>query len=256
MSKPGGEFSPPLCSDPKESKMVMNKAALYKISYGIYIVASKKGKRLNGQIANTVFQVTSEPMQVVISINKQNLTHEFISESGVFSVSVLSVDTPMAQIGKFGFKSGRDIDKFEGTNYRIGSTGAPIVLDNAVAYIECKVVDSIDVGTHTLFIGEVVDGDVLSDKEPMTYAYYHMVKKGKSPKTAPTYISEEPVGAAEKEGKKMAKYRCTICGYIYDPEVGDPDSGIEPGTPFEEIPDDWTCPICGATKDDFEKIED
>ncbi len=86
MSKPGGEFSPPLCSDPKESKMVMNKAALYKINYGIYIVASKKGKRLNGQIANTVFQVTSEPMQVVISINKQNLTHEFISESGVFSV--------------------------------------------------------------------------------------------------------------------------------------------------------------------------
>ncbi len=232
----------------------MNKAALYKISYGMYVVASKKGEKFNAQIANTVFQVTSDPMQVAISINKTNLTHEFIAGSGVFTVSVLSTETPMTQIGKFGFRSGRDIDKFEGTNYKIGVTGAPIVTDNALAFIECKVVKSIDVGTHTIFIGEVVDADVLTQGEPMTYAYYHLVKKGKSTKTAPTYIEDKQV--TKKEARKMAKYRCTICGYIYDPEVGDPDSGIEPGTPFEELPDDWTCPICGASKEDFEKVED
>ncbi len=236
--------------------MVMNLKALYKISYGVYIVASKKGDKFNGQIANTVFQVTSEPPQIAISINKSNLTHEFIESSGVFTVSVLSTETPMTQIGKFGFKSGRDIDKFESTNYKVGKTGAPIVLDNALAYLECEVVKSLDTGTHTIFVGRIVDADVLSDGEPMTYAYYHQIKKGKSPKTAPTYIADGEGTRTKKESKKMAKYRCQICGYIYDPEEGDPDSGIKPGTPFEELPDDWVCPICGAGKEDFEKVED
>ncbi len=234
----------------------MNLRALYKISYGVYIVASEKEGKFNGQIANTVFQVTSDPPQVAISINKSNLTHEFISSSGKFTVSVLSTEAPMKLIGKFGFKSGREIDKFEATNYKVGVTGAPIVLENAIAYLECEVVGSFDVGTHTIFIGKVVDADVIGEGEPMTYAYYHLIKKGKSPKTAPTYIADEGTGKIEKEKKVMAKYRCTICGYIYDPEQGDPDSGIEPGTPFEALPDDWVCPICGATKEDFEKVEE
>src|SRR4030065_680065 len=117
----------------------MDLKALYKLGYGVYIVTSKKDSRLNGQIANTLFQVTSEPPTVAVSINKNNLTHEFIKESKVFAASVLCQDTPLNFIGRFGFKSGRDTDKFEGVNYKIGETGAPIVLDNAVSYLEARV---------------------------------------------------------------------------------------------------------------------
>jgi len=229
----------------------MNPKALHKISYGLYIVASRKEDSINGQICNTVFQVTSEPAKIVISINKLNFTHEFIQESNVFTVSILSKDTPLKFIGHFGFKSGRDTDKFKGINYKLGRTGAPIVLDNAVAYLEAGVTNEVDAGTHTIFIGKVVDAEILTDEEPMTYAYYHIIKRWATPKTAPTYIK----GEKQKEGERTTKYRCTVCGYIYDPEKGDPESGIKPGTPFEELPDDWVCPICGATKDQFEKVE-
>ncbi|MCX5749700.1 MAG: flavin reductase family protein [Candidatus Saganbacteria bacterium] len=169
----------------------MDTSALRKLSYGMYVVCSTKDGNINGQIADTVFQVTSEPVQIAVCINKQNLTHEFISSSGIFSVSVLSQETPMIFIGKFGFKSGRDTDKFKDTKYETGTSKVPIVLDFAVASLEGKVVKSLDVGTHTLFIGEITDSRVLSDKEPMTYSYYHEYLKGKSPKTAPTYISAE-----------------------------------------------------------------
>jgi len=227
----------------------MNPKALYKLGYGLYVVSSKKGDRLNGQIANTVFQITSEPPTIAVSINKSNLTHEFIKESKAFTTSILSQDTPLSFIGHFGFKSGRDIDKLEGINYKIGETQAPIVTDNTLAYLEVSVTQEVDVGTHTIFIGELVGADVIKEGEPMTYTYYHQVKRGTTPKAAPSYIAEK------KEAPKMAKYRCTVCGYIYDPELGDPDGGIKPGTPFEEIPDGWVCPVCGAAKSQFEKIE-
>ena len=227
----------------------MNLTALYKLGYGMYVIGSRKGDKLNGQIANTVFQITSEPPTVAVSINKKNLTHEFIEESKVFSATVLCQDTPLSFIGHFGFKSGREIDKFEGINYKLGETKAPVVLDNAVSYLEARVVKEMDVGTHTIFIGEVVAADVLSDKVCMTYDFYHHVKRGTTPKTAPSYIGKkEPVPA-------MVKYQCKVCGYIYDPELGDPDGGIKPGTPFEEIPDSWVCPICGAAKSEFGRIE-
>jgi len=227
----------------------VNPKALYKLGYGLYVVCSRKGKKLNGQIANTVFQITSEPPTIAVSINKDNLTHEFIKESKVLTVSVISQDTPLSFIGHFGFKSGRDIDKLEGISYKTGETQAPVVTDNALAYLEARVIQEVDVGTHTIFIGELVEAEVLKEGEPMTYAYYHQVKRGTTPKTAPSYI------AAKKEALKAAKYKCTVCGYIYDPELGDPDGGIEPGTPFEEIPDDWVCPVCGAAKDKFERME-
>ena len=169
----------------------MNVKALWKLGYGIYVVTSKKGSRLNGQIANTVFQVTSEPPTVAVSINKNNLTHEFIKESQVFAASVLCQDTPLTFIGRFGFKSGRDTDKFEGINYKMGETGAPIVIDNVVSYLEAKVVKEMDVGTHTIFVGEVVNADIVSDKACMTYEYYHQIKGGKTPKAAATYIEEK-----------------------------------------------------------------
>ena len=228
----------------------MNLKAVQKICYGLYIISSRKGDRLNGQIANTAFQITSDPPTIAISINKQNLTHEYIQESKVFAVSILSKDAPMTLIGNFGFKTGRDIDKFKEVQYKAGTTGSPIVLDYTIGYLECEVLSSTDVGTHTVFIGKIVDCETLSDAEPMTYAYYHQVKGGKSPKTAPTYIKEE-----ESKEKIVAagKYRCKVCGYVYDPANGDPDSSIKPGTPFEELPDDWSCPICSAPKSEFEK---
>ncbi|GAI21343.1 unnamed protein product, partial [marine sediment metagenome] len=227
-----------------------NVKALYKLGYGLYVVSSRKGDRLNGQIANTVFQITSEPPTIAVSINKNNLTHAFIKESKVLAASVLSQDTPLSFIGHFGFKSGRDIDKLEGISYKIGETQAPVVTDNTLAYLEARVIQEVDVGTHTIFVGELAGADVIKEGEPMTYAYYHQVKRGTTPKTAPSYIEEK------KEVKpKMAKYECTVCGYIYDSELGDPDGDIEPGTPFEEIPADWVCPVCGAAKDEFERIE-
>jgi flavin reductase (DIM6/NTAB) family NADH-FMN oxidoreductase RutF/rubredoxin len=228
----------------------MNLKALYKLGYGLYVVSSIKGSRRNGQIANTVFQISSEPPTIAVSINKNNLTHQFIKESKVLAVSVLSQDTPLSFIGRFGFKSGRDIDKLESINYKIGETGAPVVIDNTLAYLEAKVNKEVDVGTHTIFIGELVGAEVIKEGEPMTYAYYHQVKRGTTPKTAPSYIEEK-----KEKVVKMAKYKCKVCGYIYDPELGDPDGGIKPGTPFEKIPDDWVCPVCGAPKSEFERIE-
>ena len=230
----------------------MNLKTLHKISYGFYIVSSKKDGKFNGQIANTVFQLTAEPPTIGVCINKNNLTHEYIQESKVFTVSILSTQATMKFIGLFGFKCGRDIDKFKEIDYKIGKTGAPIVLNNTIGYLECEVTGSMDAGTHTLFVGKLMDAEIINDKEPMTYEYYHKALKGRAPKTATTYIKEENQKSTKKESK-MTKYKCTVCGYIYDPEKGDPDSDIKPGTPFEELPDDWVCPVCGVGKDKFEK---
>jgi len=227
----------------------MNKEAFRKISYGLYLVSSVKDGKFNGQIANSMFQVTSEPSTIAVSINKENLTHAYIQASRVFSVSILSEEAPMTFIGQFGFKSGRDVDKFKNVQYRVGKTGAPIVLDNAVAYLEVKLVQELECGSHTIFVGEVIDYDNLGNDTPMTYAYYHTVRKGKSPKTAPTYQQEEPKAAAAT----AASYVCSICGYVYDPAAGDPEHGVPAGTPFEDLPADWTCPVCGADKSQFER---
>lgn len=225
----------------------MDEKALYKLSYGVYVVTSKKGDRMNGQIANTAIQITSAPVTVSVSINKNNLTHEYIKDSRTFAVSVVGQDAPLSLIGQFGFKSGRDVDKFEGINYKLTPNGLPYVTEHTVSYIEVKVQQEVDAGTHTLFIGEPVGGEVLNDSPPMTYAYYHEVKKGSAPKNAPVYVPKQ------EETPAQEKYVCSICGYIYDPELGDPEAGIAPGTPFADLPEDWTCPVCGATKANFEK---
>ena len=234
----------------------MDNQALRDISYGLYLVTSVSGEKVNGQIANTVFQVCSETPKIAISINKDNLTHDYIKKSGVVAVSVLEEDTPMTFIGNFGFKSGKDIDKFSTVKYKKGKTGAPIVSDNTLSYIEGKVVDSADVGSHTLFVVEVVDAKVVKEGVPMTYDYYHTVKKGKSPKNAPTYVDEKEAGKEQekpvKEEMKMERYVCTVCGYVYDPAAGDSEGNIAAGMAFKDLPDDWTCPICGAGKDEFE----
>jgi flavin reductase (DIM6/NTAB) family NADH-FMN oxidoreductase RutF len=156
----------------------MNLGALRNIGYGMYIIGARKGDRLNAQIANTLFQITSEPPTVAVSINKGNLTHEFIKESRAFSASILAEDTPLTFIGRFGFKSGR-------------VTGSPVVLDNVTACLEIKVSQEVDLGTHTIFIGAITAADVISDKASMSYAYYHQVKRGTTPKAAPSYVAQK-----------------------------------------------------------------
>jgi flavin reductase (DIM6/NTAB) family NADH-FMN oxidoreductase RutF/rubredoxin len=229
----------------------MNPIALYKISYGLYIVSSKSGDKLNGQIANAINQVTAIPEQVAIALSKANLTHDYVLESKVFSASILSQATPMAFIGRFGFKSGREIDKFKDMEYRFGKTGAPILLNYAVGFLEAELVKTLDVGTHTIMVGKIIDADLLNNDEPMTYAYYHWVKGGKSPKNAPTFQPHKDSAAVDTS---RVKYQCQVCGYIYDPDLGDPEHGVGPHTSFDELPTDWVCPVCGSTKDQFDRL--
>ena len=232
--------------------------SLYKLSYPMCIICSKKGGRFDGCIVNTVSQIVPEPPMIAVSVNNECLTHEYITESRVFTVSILAESTPLEFIGKWGFKTGRDIDKFEQVRYKTGRTGVPIVLDNAASFIEAEVIEAIDAKTHTLFIGRITACETIDEsKIPMTYTYYRDVKGGKTPRTAATYIATKKSKETLKQGtKNMKKYKCLMCGYVYDPAVGDPDNDIKPGTAFEDIPDDWVCPDCGVGKDEFEPIED
>ncbi|HWJ02935.1 MAG TPA: flavin reductase [Verrucomicrobiae bacterium] len=150
------------------------KPALFKISYGLYIITSVNGEKINGQCANTAFQITSEPPRIAIGINKNNYTHEFIQASGVVGVNILG-QQGHDLVRNFGYRSGRDGDKFAGIAFRKGTTGVPI-LAGAIGYIEGKVIDSMDCGTHTLFLLDVVDGDLQVDGEPMTYEYFRKTK--------------------------------------------------------------------------------
>jgi ferric-chelate reductase [NAD(P)H] len=166
----------------------MDLKTLHKISYGMYIVSSYKEDKLNGQIANTVFQITSEPPSVAVSINKENLTHEYIKFSKVFSVCILSQNAPLPFIGNFGFKSGREVDKFKDIIYKVGQTGSPIILDNITAYIEAEVLQEINAVTHTVFLSKILTAEILNEDPCMTYEYYQQVKRGITPRTAPSYI--------------------------------------------------------------------
>jgi flavin reductase (DIM6/NTAB) family NADH-FMN oxidoreductase RutF/rubredoxin len=234
--------------------------AFWNITYGLYIVTCCCEEGLNGQISNTVMQITDQPPQITVCINKKELTHDYIIKSGHFGVSVLEQDTPMKLIGLFGFKSGRDIDKLSQVEYKAAPNGCPLVTRNAIAIFEAEVVETVDAGSHTLFIGKVNFSEVIKQAEPLTYAYYHKVLKGKSPEFSPVsklasdnkqVEQDKKRDDSEKRSSKMKKYVCNVCGYVYDPEKGDPDGGIKPGTAFEDIPDDWVCPICGVGKDEF-----
>ncbi len=163
------------------------------LSYGLYIVTSRDGDRLNGQIVNTVIQVTSDPARVAVIINKKNLTHEYISKSKVFAASVLEESAPMTFFGPFGFRSGRDIDKLSKVEFKEGVTGCPLVTEHALSVLEAKVIDQIDLGTHTVFIGDAVNAELLKEGRPLTYRYYHEHLKGKPSKNAPTYNATDKI---------------------------------------------------------------
>ena len=165
----------------------MDKKAFYKITYGLYIVTTSTGGKDSGCVVNTLAQVTSEPARVSVAINKDNYTSQQIQKSGSFAAVVLAQDADIRLIGTFGFRSSRDTDKFAGLETQRDQNGNPYVTQNIAARFACRLIDTLDVGTHLLMIGDVEDAEVLSDTEPMAYSYYHKVKKGTTPKNAPSY---------------------------------------------------------------------
>lgn len=167
----------------------MDPRILWKLSYGVYAVCGQKDGVNFGCIANSAMQVTAEPASIAVSINHDNFTHGCLAATGRFALCILPESYPPLAIGKLGFYSGRDTDKFAGLEYET-SDGLPI-LKGACGYLICQVRQTLNAGTHTIFLAEVVDGALQSDAPPMTYAYYHDVIKGKSPKNAPTYRGQE-----------------------------------------------------------------
>jgi len=222
----------------------INIEAFFKISYGLYVVSSGSNNKMNGFISNAVFQVTAEPAQFAVCSNKDNFTTELINENKSLSISILKKETDSKLIGSFGYRCGRDINKFADVKFMTGVTGVPILLEDTIAWFECRVTQTIDVGTHLIFIAEIIQNDLIdSSGEPLTYAYYRDVKKGKAPKNAPTYINQERIQAQKSNAKK---YRCLACGYIYDDQTE--------GTAFADLSDDWRCPVCNVGKNNFELV--
>lgn len=210
----------------------MNYEIYTKLSYGVYVITSTKDDNHYGCVANSAMQITDKPSTIAVSVNHNNATHQAISESGYFAINVLQESIDPQLIGTFGFKSCKEINKFESISYTM-KDGLP-VLNDSLGYLTLKVINTMETPTHTVFLGEVIDGDVLNQGTPMTYKYYHEVIKGKSPKNAPTHIVDENISESKK-------WVCSICGYVYDGE-----------TPFEELPDSYVCPICGVPKNMFE----
>lgn len=203
----------------------MDKKALYNLSYGVFMLATKSGDKTNGCITNTCMQVANSPTRVAISVINANYTCELIKESGIFTLSMLDQSCTFQTIQHFGMQSGRDVDKFAGIKLPADDNGIPYMGWQTCAMLSCKVLERYDLGSHTLFIAEVVDGKVLSENAPLTYSDYQNKVKPKPEK--------------KSEGKKIIGWRCKICNYVYE---------------GSELPADFTCPLCGHGADDFEPI--
>lgn len=200
----------------------MEIAALYNIGYGLYVLSAREGEKDNGCILNTVMQVTDTPNRIAVTVNKKNHTHDMIMRTKEFNISVLTTEVPFKVFQDFGFQSGRDVEKFASYPDALRSSNGILYLPNYInSYISGKVISTVDLGTHTLFVADVADAKIISKEESVTYAYYH-----KNIKPAPQ--------KTEKKG-----YRCNICGYIYEGET---------------LPDDYVCPICNHGAADFVKI--
>lgn len=213
-----------------------------KLSYGVYVVTSLLNGTPQGCIANCAMQITSSPATLAVSINHDNFTNRCIKSTGKFAVSVLAVDSSSALIGTFGFKSGKDVDKFNGVDFRF-EDGLPIINDSC-GYIVCDVIDTWETDTHTVFLGKIGKTETFGNREQMTYDYYHKVIKGTSPKHAPTYIppeklAEKPLPVVEPTRSAKTKFVCTVCGYEYE---------------GEELPEGFVCPLCGVGTEYFEKV--
>lgn len=203
----------------------MDKSSVNKISYGLYVLTASENGRDNGCIINTLMQQTSTPLTVSVTVNKANLTHDMIKNTGLFNVSLLDTTAPFELFRHFGFQSGRNAQKFEvpesyGYAPCYSDNGLIYLKNHTAAFLSGKVTGSVDLGSHTLFTAEVTDGAVLSKNPSMTYAYYHENVK---PRPAP------------KKG-----WVCKVCGYIYD---------------GEELPEDFVCPVCKHGAEDFERLK-
>ena len=203
----------------------MDKKALYQLTYGVFLLSTKAGDKVNGCITNTCIQVANSPTRVAISVLNTNYTCDLIKESGIFALSLLDNTCTFQTIKHFGFQSGRDVDKFDGLTLPTDVNGVPYLAWQTTAVISCKVLESTDLGSHTLFIAEVVDAKLLNDNAPLTYADYQANVKPK-----PQEVKKE---------KKIVGWRCKICNYVYE---------------GSELPADFTCPLCGHDRDDFEPI--
>lgn len=211
--------------------------ALRDLTYGMYIISTEYNGRNVGCFVNTVTQITAVNPIISVSVNKDNYTNEALKNVKKFAVSILSENTNSKVIGEFGFFSSRDKDKFSNIEYKKVDE-LPVVNEETCGYLICEVIDVVDAETHDIFIARVNNAVKVNDYIPMTYKYYHEVIKGKAPKTAPTWVEEKQ----NNEGK----YRCKICGHIYDE--------VKEGVKFNELSDDWVCPMCGVGKDMFEKM--
>ena len=214
----------------------MDLNALFSVSYGLYVLGAANEGQVNGCIINTVMQITAEPVKCVVVVSKQSLTHDMIMKSKTFSVSVLAQSASMNTIALFGFNSGKKVNKFEKFPYTLDVNGNPVLGQETVAMLSCQVFETVDALTHTIFIADVLDAQSIGQEKPLTYDYYRTHKKGTTPKEAPSY---NPAHQQDEEGK----YRCSVCGYVYDGE-----------TPFEELPESYVCPVCKKPKSVFEKV--
>ncbi len=200
----------------------MANSALYKIGYGLYVLTSRSADgKMNGMICNTVSQVASSPDRLIVSVNKNNYSHDIIKETKAMNINCLTEDAPFSLFEKYGFASGRDKDKFAGEQVFCSANGVPILGAYINSFMSLKVTDYSDLGSHGLFICEITDQAVMNDKPSMTYAYYHANVK-------------------PKPEKKSKGFVCKVCGYIYEGDT---------------LPEDFICPICKHPASDFEPIK-
>lgn len=202
----------------------MDNKALYNLSYGVFVLGTRNGEKINACITNTCIQVANNPTRIAISVLNQNLTCDMIKFSGVFTLSVLDNSCKFDLIKHFGMQSGKNVDKFASFSHETDENGCPYIKQSVCSVLRCKVLSSTDLESHTLFIAEVQDAFIVSKNPPLTYADYQNKIKPK-----PTVNNE----------KKIIGWRCKICGYEY----------MNP-----ELPSDFECPLCGHPAEDFEPI--
>ena len=200
----------------------MNIDVMDKITYGLFVLTAKDGEKDNGCIINTAMQVTVMPNCIVVAVNKESYTHDMISKTKEFNISILDETSQFETYKKLGFKSGRDFDKFTEVNFARAKNGIVYLTKECNGYISGNVIQTIDLETHTLFVAEVTDGEVLSDKSSVTYAYYYSNIKKKD---------------NIESGKKG--FICIVCGFIYE---------------GESLPADYICPICKHGVADFRPL--
>ena len=224
---------------------MIDRKAFRSLSSGLYLITAKAGDMRCGCVVNTLVQVASEPATLSVSLNKENATTAAVRQAGRFTASCLSEQADMQLIGTFGFHTSTELDKFAQHASARDEAGMPYVAEQCCAWFSAKVVSELDLGTHVLFVGEVQECAKVADAAaPMTYAFYHQVKGGKTPPKASSYLGEEQpaVASVQSNGDEQPKvaWRCTICGHMEY---------------VDELPDDFVCPVCGVGKEFFERVE-